>query len=165
MTLSAKADGHSKRKLVLLFVILGALALMVSMASRSEGSRDYHWSRTMPESSPPTSPLSTSHVLKLLNAVIDPELGISVVDLGLIYDFEANGADVKVVMTLTSPQCPLAEEIIGDVKQALFSNPAIDNVHLHLTFDPPWTLDRISPEAREKILDYFQGTDAEKETP
>jgi metal-sulfur cluster biosynthetic enzyme len=78
-------------------------------------------------------------LLDKIRPVIDPELGFSIVDLGLIYDArqEENG-DVYVKMTLTSPMCPLGPKIRDDVAKELQKDDNINNVRIEWTFDPPW---------------------------
>lgn len=88
-------------------------------------------------------------VLEALKEVIDPELGINVVDLGLIYEVAVDEADVRITMTLTTPGCPLHESIAEAVQEALQDMlPRIGDVQLVLVWDPPWTPDRISEEGR-----------------
>jgi metal-sulfur cluster biosynthetic enzyme len=81
--------------------------------------------------------------------VIDPELGINVVDLGLIYEVDIAGANVGITMTLTTPGCPLHESIGAAVREALETYiPGIGDVAMDLVWDPPWDPDRISEEGR-----------------
>ncbi len=78
-------------------------------------------------------------LLEKIRPVIDPELGFSVVDLGLIYDAsqEENG-DVYVKMTLTSPMCPMGPQMRDDVAMELQKDDNVNNVRIEWTFDPPW---------------------------
>jgi len=78
-----------------------------------------------------------------LRAVLDPELGMSIVDLGLVYGVEARDATVRVTMTLTTPGCPLHGAMTGWVREAVMLVPGVENVEVELTFDPPWTPERI----------------------
>jgi metal-sulfur cluster biosynthetic enzyme len=88
-------------------------------------------------------------VLEALKEVIDPELGINVVDLGLIYEVGITGANVRITMTLTTPGCPLHESIGAAVREALETYmPGIGDVAVDLVWDPPWGPDRISEEGR-----------------
>ena len=88
-------------------------------------------------------------VLEALKEVIDPELGINVVDLGLIYEVAVDEADVRITMTLTTPGCPLHESIAEAVQEVLQDMlPRIGDVQLDLVWDPRWTPDRISEEGR-----------------
>lgn len=89
-----------------------------------------------------------------LYEVYDPEIGLNVVDLGLIYQigFEEEGMKVETMMTLTSQFCPMGESITNDVVQALSKEFPDYQIEVNLTFDPPWSSDLISPEGR-KFLD------------
>ncbi|MEJ7778925.1 MAG: metal-sulfur cluster assembly factor [Daejeonella sp.] len=86
--------------------------------------------------------------------VYDPEIGLNVVDLGLIYriNFNDNENTIETVMTLTSQFCPMGESIADDVKQSLVRSFKDYQVIVTLTFDPPWNYDFISPEG-QKFLD------------
>jgi len=77
-------------------------------------------------------------ILKKLIDVSDPELKLSVVDLGLIYDIRIEGAHVEIDMTLTSPGCPVAPEIMAAVHRAALSTDGLSSAHVNLTFSPPW---------------------------
>lgn len=90
----------------------------------------------------PASP-DAAAVTRALRGVLDPELGLSVVDLGLVYGIEIDGAVVRVTMTLTTPGCPLHEVMPRWVEAALRALPGVADVEIRLTFDPPWTPDRI----------------------
>ncbi|HYS92482.1 MAG TPA: metal-sulfur cluster assembly factor [Candidatus Acidoferrales bacterium] len=78
-----------------------------------------------------------------LRAVLDPELGMSIVDLGLVYGVEVRDGTVLVTMTLTTPGCPLHGAMTGWVREAVMLVPGVGNVEVQLTFDPPWTPERI----------------------
>lgn len=90
-----------------------------------------------------------SQVIAALRTVRDPEMPISVYDLGLIYGIEENpdGA-VSIRMALTAPNCPVAESLFGEVERAVRAIPSVTDVRLELTFDPPWSKDLMSPEAK-----------------
>lgn len=96
-----------------------------------------------------TSKASKEDIILALKAVQDPELMLNVYELGLIYDIrqEENG-DVYVLMTLTSPTCPMAGEMPGIVANAVSSVPGTGLVTVELTFDPPWTTDRLSDDIK-----------------
>ncbi|WP_018112088.1 metal-sulfur cluster assembly factor [Thermus igniterrae] len=87
----------------------------------------------------------------LLRTVYDPELGLDVVNLGLIYVLKVEPPRVHVRMTLTTPGCPLHDSMGEAVRQALSRLPGIEEVAVELTFDPPWTPARLSPEARRLL--------------
>ena len=77
-------------------------------------------------------------VMDALSEVIDPEMGISVTDLGLIYGVENQEGHLEVTMTLTSPGCPVAPEIVAAVHRAALSVDEVESVHVNLTFSPLW---------------------------
>jgi len=86
-----------------------------------------------------------------LKAVEDPELNLDVVVLGLIYDIEVNGADVRVVMSLTSPMCPVADQLVKEAERAVSEVEGVERCEVDLTFDPPWTPERIAPLIRSSL--------------
>lgn len=92
-----------------------------------------------------------TEILKKLEEVLDPELNISVVDLGLIYEAEEEKGIAKIKMTLTNPGCPLADLIINDIKESVLEIEGINKVEIDLVFDPPWTRDRLSEKAKIKL--------------
>ncbi|MFI5324897.1 MAG: metal-sulfur cluster assembly factor [Candidatus Rokuibacteriota bacterium] len=87
--------------------------------------------------------VARAQVLEALRAVLDPELGRSVVDLGLIYGVEIEAGRVSITMTLTSQGCPLHETLVEWVRRAVSEVPGVDTVQVAVTFDPPWTPPRI----------------------
>ena len=87
-------------------------------------------------------------VLEMLRQVEDPELGMDVVDLGLVYDVEVQGPKVKVLYSLTSMGCPAGPLIAGDMERAAREVEGVEEVDLELTFDPPWTPDKMSEDAK-----------------
>jgi metal-sulfur cluster biosynthetic enzyme len=90
-------------------------------------------------------------VLKTLKGVMDPELGWSVVDLGLIYDVKTSGSNVHIKMTLTNQMCPLASMIVDDVKGNISRLKGVKNVKVELVWNPPWSPERLSPEAKKTL--------------
>ena len=91
---------------------------------------------------------SKEEVLEALRQVEDPELGMDVVDLGLVYEVELEGAKAKVLYSLTSMGCPAGQLIAQDIDRVTREVPGIEEVDLELTFDPPWTPDRMSEDAK-----------------
>jgi FeS assembly SUF system protein len=88
-------------------------------------------------------------VIAALRTVRDPELPVSVYDLGLIYRIEANSNEVvSILMTLTAPNCPTAESLPGEVERAVRAIPGVTDVRLELTFEPPWSKESMSPAVR-----------------
>jgi len=94
------------------------------------------------------TPPDFNAILDALSEVADPELGVGIVPLGLIYAAHADGATLRVTLTLTSPTCPLGDVLIADVEDALGARFPDFTPAVTLTFDPPWTPDRMSAAAR-----------------
>lgn len=87
-----------------------------------------------------------------LAQIPDPELGISIVDLGLIYDISVGaGGNVTILMTLTSIGCPLYDQIESTIREAVSQLPGIASVSVNLTFEPPWTPEKMSDSARQQL--------------
>jgi len=95
--------------------------------------------------------VTTDEVTSCLEHVIDPELGINVVDLGLIYNIHIHGNKISVDMTLTTPGCPMAGMLAGSVEQAVRQTFEGTDVEVSLIWDPPWTPDRLSEAARQQL--------------
>lgn len=87
-------------------------------------------------------------MLEALRQVEDPELGMDIVDLGLLYTVEIDGPKVKLTYSLTSMGCPAGPLIAGDIERVAREVPGVEDVELELTFDPPWTPDRMSEDAK-----------------
>ena len=90
-------------------------------------------------------------VRKALKSVKDPELGLDLVVLGLIYDIEIVETAVKATISLTSPFCPVAGQIVEDVKHTIENMDGVESAEVDLTFDPPWTAERINPLIRSSL--------------
>ena len=89
------------------------------------------------------------NIMGALENVIDPELGIDIVNIGLVYDVDLNEEGLcTVTMTLTSMGCPLAGHIEADVRRALADLPDIKDVHVNIVWDPPWDKDKMSRYAK-----------------
>jgi len=87
-------------------------------------------------------------IRQVLRQVKDPEVGLSVVDLGLVYDIHVDDGDVHVQMTLTSPGCPAGGQILNDADGVIRSLDGVTNVEVELVWEPLWTPDRIDPKVR-----------------
>lgn len=83
-----------------------------------------------------------------LKQVKDPELGVNIVDLGLIYEVETDGGGIEIEMTMASPMCPLASQIVHSAKSEVEEMEEVDEVEINLVYDPPWTPDKMSEEAK-----------------
>jgi len=110
----------------------------------------------LPPEAPPASGSATDTVdeaqmLEALRAVIDPELFVNIVDLGLIYAINLDQQVAKVEMTLTSPACPAGPQLVQQSKQALERLPGIATAEIKLVLSPPWSPDRMTDEARDKL--------------
>jgi FeS assembly SUF system protein len=87
-----------------------------------------------------------------LKTVYDPEIPVNIYDLGLIYGFDIDdNYFVDVAMTLTAPGCPVAESFPGIVESAVRGVVGVSDAHVELTFDPPWTMDRMTEEAKLEL--------------
>ncbi len=127
-------------------------ALPRHVTSHASGGRDL-WSPPLdvrPEN-------AESMVWELLHEVLDPELPISLVDLGLIYGVELKGTEVSVELTFTATACPCMEFIREDVRDRLTQERWIDAVEIREVWDPPWTRDRISERGRKQLRDLGVG--------
>ena len=92
--------------------------------------------------------IDRADIVNALHTVEDPELGMDIVELGLFYDVEIDGPKVKVIHTLTSMGCPAGPMIQEDIHNAVAALPGVGDVEVELTFDPPWTPDRMSDDAK-----------------
>ena len=95
--------------------------------------------------------VTEDQVRKALRQVKDPELNLDLVVLGLIYDVQVDGAHVEVTMSLTSPACPVAGEILNQAREAVEKVEGVESADVELTFTPPWTPDRIPPLIRSAL--------------
>ena len=94
-------------------------------------------------------------IVAQLKTVYDPEIPVDIYELGLIYDIELlDGDAVRITMTLTSPMCPVADKLPLEVQQKVAAVDGVEDVDLRLTYDPPWSKERMSEEARFE-LDMF----------
>lgn len=97
--------------------------------------------------------ISKKAVEKVLDSIPDPEIGVSVWDLGLVYkiDISQKSGQVAITMTLTSLGCPLFEQIAGPIREQVSQIPGVKSVDVELTFDPPWNIELMSQKARERL--------------
>lgn len=86
-----------------------------------------------------------------LRRVRDPELGFSIVELGLVYTIDVDGGKVRVEMTLTSPGCPAGGQIVGEVDATLRDLEGVEDVEIELVWEPFWTPERIDPKIRSYL--------------
>lgn len=115
-----------------------------------------------PETSPEThvtaAAVTEDHIREALKNVIDPELHVNIVDLGLIYLVEIrsvpdrpDAVQVYIEMTMTSPMCPAGPQLVGGAKENAAAVPGVIDVEVKVVMDPPWTPDRMTDEARDEL--------------
>lgn len=90
-------------------------------------------------------------IIEVLHTVYDPEIPVNIYELGLVYDIKIDSGKVEIVMTLTAPACPAAGDIIFDVQSKVAAIEGVEDVHVQLTFDPPWSKDMMSEEAKLEL--------------
>src|SRR3989304_10326945 len=96
--------------------------------------------------------MSDNDILAALKTVIDPELGINIVDLGLVYAAVRNANGIDIALTMTTPACPLGEMMSEEVKLVLRDRfPELPDVRVEIVWDPPWTPDLMRGEARRQL--------------
>lgn len=96
--------------------------------------------------------VTKEEVIEVLKTVVDPEVGISVIDLGLVYDINVvDGKKVFVNMTLTTPGCPMAQVIAKDAERALSIIEGVEVAQVNLVWEPPWTPDMMSEDAKKML--------------
>ena len=91
-------------------------------------------------------------IVGVLKSIFDPEIPVDIYELGLIYDVFVNeDADVKILMTLTTPNCPVAETLPKEVEEKVKSLDDVKDAEVEITFDPPWSQDLMSEEAKLEL--------------
>lgn len=91
-------------------------------------------------------------IVKVIKTIYDPEIPVDIYELGLIYDVFVNeDLDVKILMTLTSPNCPVAETLPLEVEEKVKSINEVKDAEVEITFDPPWSKDLMSEEAKLEL--------------
>ena len=90
-------------------------------------------------------------IISEIKTIYDPEIPVNIYDLGLIYDVQVDKKKAKIKMTLTSPNCPVAESLPKDVKDVAMQVEEIDDVDLELVWDPPWNKDMMSEAAKLEL--------------
>ncbi len=84
-----------------------------------------------------------------LTSVYDPEISVNIYELGLIYEINVdNENNVEIVMTLTSPNCPMVDQLYAEIEMKVAAVPTVKSVKLEITFNPPWDYDRMTDEAK-----------------
>ncbi|MBU9711494.1 metal-sulfur cluster assembly factor [Bacillus tamaricis] len=95
--------------------------------------------------------MNKEELMKQLEMVIDPELGVDVVNLGLIYDVTIAETEVKITMTLTTPGCPLHDTMINGVRSAVIDHPNVTKCDVELVWEPAWTPEKMSSKVRDML--------------
>lgn len=95
--------------------------------------------------------LDSNAVWEALRTIPDPEFGINIVDLGLVYSVECDEGDINVTMTLTTPSCPSGGWIYEGTKEALARLPGAKNVNVAMVFEPPWSPEMLSESAQRQL--------------
>ena len=90
-------------------------------------------------------------IIEEIKKIYDPELPVNIYELGLIYDIKVDGSRAEIKMTLTTPNCPVAESLPKEVKEGAMQVEGIDDVDLQLVWDPPWTKDMMSDAAKLEL--------------
>ncbi|MGM0634670.1 MAG: SUF system Fe-S cluster assembly protein [Bacteroidota bacterium] len=91
-------------------------------------------------------------IVRVLKTIYDPEIPVDIYELGLIYDVFVNeDNEVKIIMTLTSPNCPVAESLPQEVKEKVKTLEMVKDCEIEMTFDPPWSKDNMSEEAKLEL--------------
>lgn len=103
----------------------------------------------------PTADTIRHAVVDVLRSIFDPEIPVNIFDLGLIYNIDVKPEDdqfkVDILMTMTAPDCPEAEFMFADVRQMVGYISGVKEVNVELTFDPPWTTDRLTDEVKIEL--------------
>lgn len=125
-------------------------------AEKLERKRDYleGFLAAKPEDVPPGEPGGDIHgaVIAALKEIFDPEIPVNIYDLGLIYGVEVDGeGGVTVTMTLTTPHCPVAESMPGEVELRVCTVPGVRDCDVHLVWDPPWDMGKMTDEAKLEL--------------
>ncbi len=97
-----------------------------------------------------TLQISKEDVLEAFRSIVDPELGLNIVDLGIIYNIEINGNKILVKMTFTTPKCPFSFVIFRQVRDTL-KKLGFTDIKINIVFDPPWNPSMINPAVRNKV--------------
>ena len=108
--------------------------------------------------------ITEAQVVEVIKTIHDPEIPVNIFDLGLIYEVDVQGNDVSVVMSLTSPSCPAAQDLPDAIETRVCLSLDADRCDVHVVWDPPWSPERITPEGRKSLgMDEPGGGDPEAE--
>jgi metal-sulfur cluster biosynthetic enzyme len=125
---------------------------MFMPATEWSGEQEANFESRSPEWERESGMASEVELLDALKQVIDPELMVNIVDLGLVYEVcQEEGGVVNVQMTLTSPSCPAGPQLIQQAKMALENLPDVTTANIKLVMSPPWSAERMTEEARDQL--------------
>jgi FeS assembly SUF system protein len=97
------------------------------------------------------TPIEVADVFSALRDVYDPEIPVNILDLGLIYDLTITGTTIDVTMTLTAIGCPVAGEVMAEIEDKVSAVPNVEKCNVTLTFEPPWTPERMTDDAKWEL--------------
>ena len=141
-----------RNKVVVFFACLGILGLIaVSLHLAAPAPAGGQRWKNSAYVSGQSAPADAKAVLALLQNVRDPEVNLTVPELGLVYDAKVDKNTVRLLMTLTTPSCPWSSQLLTDIRDALFRHKGVAELNIDITFDPPWTLDRIDQAALARL--------------
>lgn len=131
---------------MLLIVVGFAVATVIIFGfSSRKVKHEYSWAREVTSGEIYESHIKSTEIVQALRNVKDPEIDVNVVDLGLIYEVHTEGSAVSITMTLTTPACPYATDLIKEIKKEVMKEN-VRSLRLIVTFDPPWTVDKMAPD-------------------
>jgi metal-sulfur cluster biosynthetic enzyme len=147
----------SWEKILAILATLGIITLIILLTPHSRLEQEYCWRKELShtevsEKGQALAELTSHEILETLKSVQDPEICLNIVDLGLVYGVEVDTRKIMILLTVTSPNCPVVSTIVRQVKDAVFTLPHVREVRIRITLDPPWTVDRVSKEARDRLL-------------
>jgi metal-sulfur cluster biosynthetic enzyme len=90
-------------------------------------------------------------VIEALKTVMDPEVPVNIWELGLVYDIKTDGGMVKIDMTMTSPTCPMADDIMEMAREKILAIPSVAGADINLVWEPAWDLSKMSPAAKAEL--------------
>ena len=90
-------------------------------------------------------------VIEVLKTVYDPEIPVNIYELGLIYEVTTNDNNVNILMTFTTPNCPVVESMPSEIRERVLSIEAVNDVEIEITFEPPWDQEMLSEEAKLEL--------------
>ena len=99
----------------------------------------------------PANELTTDEIKEIIRPIRDPDIGISIVELGLIYKIENDDGNINIDMTFTTPACPYGPQLLEEVRYTLTSLEGIKSVNIDIVWEPPWSMDNLSEETKLEL--------------